>query len=158
MRHADTSSIVHAWDSYPIEIFPRLWEWIEDEVRNGELLFCRTAMDEILKVSPDCGKWLGTVPATITPIENNAVQKATQLKNSLGITDDKYHPKGVGENDLLIIASAFCSTAELISDEEKQITLPINIKKYKIPAVCQLTAHSCINFLQYIKSAGKIFG
>ncbi len=56
------------------------------------------------------------------------------------IEEDNYHGKGVGENDLLIIASAKRNNSILVTNEERQgDATKIKIKaKFKIPAVCNL--------------------
>ena len=72
---------------------------------------------------------------------------------------DAYHADGVGENDLLIIASARIGGATLVSDEKKQPILPTDRRRFKIPAVCaQLNSQvPCESFLEYIKSSGQSF-
>jgi hypothetical protein len=158
VRHIDASSIIHAWDNYPPTIFPRLWEWIQDQLRSGDLKISKPAMDEVHNVAPDCAVWLSAAPATVCPVTNTELQRANSLKSTLGIQNDNYHPKGVDENDLLIIACADCKGAELVSNEAKQATLPVDMKHYKIPAVCSLGGVSCISVLDYMKSAGRSFG
>jgi hypothetical protein len=77
----------------------------------------------------------------------------------LGIIDDKYHPKGVGENDILIIATARAHGADLVTDEERQSMLPKELSKYKIPAVCAIARVSvpCFGFIEYIKRSKAVF-
>jgi Domain of unknown function (DUF4411) len=70
-----------------------------------------------------------------------------------------YHPKGVGENDILIVATAHTYGAELVSDEKRQMQ-PLDIPaKQKIPAVCAMPDISvdCINFIEFIKRSDVIF-
>ena len=82
-----------------------------------------------------------------------------RIKGLLGIVADDYHSKGVGENDIFIIATALVHRAELVSDEERQNFLPTVAAKKKIPAVCGMkdVAVSCINFIEYIKRSGEVF-
>lgn len=158
MRHIDASSIVHAWDTYPPDVFPRLWTWIQEQIESGEIEFAQPAMDEVQHVAPDCALWLASISASICAVSNPAVQRANWLKSSLAIENDKYDPKGVDENDLLIIACAYCKGVALVSNEAKQPSLPVNLKRYKIPAVCTLSGQTCTDFLTYMKSAGRTFG
>jgi hypothetical protein len=77
----------------------------------------------------------------------------------LGIVDDAYHSSGVGENDLLIIATARVHKAELVSDEKRQTALPKEPTKRKIPAVCAMKEVNvlCMNFIEFIKRSDEIF-
>jgi hypothetical protein len=70
------------------------------------------------------------------------------------------HPsKGVGENDIFIIATARLHGAGLVSDEERQPTLPTEPSKKKIPAVCGMREVNvpCINFIEFIKRSDAVF-
>ena len=92
-------------------------------------------------------------------ISNAILQDAKRIKGLLGIVDDNYHSKGVGENDILIIATARLHEAELVSDERRQPSLPKISSNRKIPAVCAMpkVSVSCINFIEYIKASGAVF-
>ena len=82
------------------------------------------------------------------------------LKSKLGIVDDNYHPKGVGENDLLIIASAKVNQRRLVTNEARQDTnLPSNPARYKIPAVCGLAGIDVptLNFLDLLQESDQPF-
>ena len=82
-----------------------------------------------------------------------------RIKNLLGVVDDDYHPNGVGENDLLIIAVARGHVAELVSDEKRQPAPPKEPRKRKIPLVCAMNevAVVCVNFIEYIKQSDVVF-
>lgn len=116
--------------------------------------------EEVAKKAPDCADWLRENDLQQLEISNAILQGAMQIKELLGIVDDNYHAKGVGENDILIIVTARAHGAELVSDEARQATLPNIPSKRKIPAVCAMNevAVPCINFIEYIKRSGEIFG
>jgi len=159
MRVFDASSMIYAWDNYPIGQFPPLWEWMASQIEAKELVMSSVAFDEVNHKTPDCGVWLKDNNLEQLAISNAIVQEAKRIKGLLGIVDDNYHAKGVGENDILIIATARLHGAELVSDEERQTTLPRILSKRKIPAVCDMTGVSvpCINFIEYIKASGAVF-
>lgn len=159
MRVFDASSMIYAWDNYPIGQFPGLWEWMAGQIGSQLLVMPSVAFEEVSHKTPDCGDWLKENELERLDISNAIVQDAKRIKGLLGIVDDNYHPKGVGENDILIVATARQHGAELVSDEERQTTLPQVSSKRKIPAVCAMQTVSvpCSNFIEYIKASGEIF-
>lgn len=159
MRVFDASSIIYAWDNYPKDQFPPLWIWIASQVEAKELVMPNIALDEVNHKSPECADWLKDNNLRQLPINNDIAQEAKRIKELLGIAGDDYHPKGVDENDILIIATARLHGAELVSDEERQTNQPQVMSKRKIPSVCALpsVSVSCINFIDYIRASGAIF-
>ena len=159
MQAFDASSMVYAWDNYPIRQFPGLWEWISEQIAKRILVIPDVALEEVSKEAPECGQWLKESNIKLLDVNNAIVQDAMRIKVLLGIVGDRYPPKGVGENDILIIAASRAHGAELISDEGKQNQLPDKMAKRKIPAVCDMAEVSvpCINFVEYIKRSDAIF-
>lgn len=159
MRVFDASSMIHAWDSYPLEQFPGLWQWIAQQVAQQEIRLPVVAFEEVTHKTPECATWLREQGHEATQIDNDALQEAARMKHLIGVIGDKYHPNGVDENDLLIIATAFLWGQELVSDEARQPTIPQNLARQKIPAVCALPTVkvNCVSFLEFIKQSGRIF-
>ena len=159
MRAFDASSMIYAWDNYPVEQFPGLWEWMASQIEAKKLVMPSVAFEEVQNKTPDCGEWLKDNNLEQLAISNAILQDAKRIKDLLGIMGDNYHAKGVGENDLLIIATARLHGAELVSDENRQTNLPQVSSRRKIPAVCVMESVSvvCINFIDYIKASGEVF-
>jgi hypothetical protein len=159
MHALDASSIIHAWDNYPIRQFPGLWEWKAIQIESGSLLIPSVAFEEVEDKTPECADWLKENDIKRLSITNTIIQDAKRIKDLIGIVNDNYHAKGVGENDLFIIATARAHAYHLISDEERQPILPTEPRRKKIPAVCAMPEVSvqCINFLEYIKSSNAVF-
>lgn len=159
MHVFDASSIIHAWDNYPVENFPPMWEWIAEQIEVGEFAIPQVALEEVLKKSPECGRWLKDHGIAILPLTNEALRIAVEMKHAIGIVEDNYHADGVGENDLLIIATAKSNGTTLVSDEKRQFSLPANTARYKIPAVCNLPSVNvqCKSFIELIRDSGAIF-
>lgn len=159
MQVFDASSMIYAWDNYPVRQFPGLWQWIASQIKTQTLVMPSVAFDEVAHKTPDCGAWLRNLNLKRLEINNAILENAMRVKGLLDIAGDDYHPKGVGENDILIIATALVHRGELISNESRQ-KLPDIAKKRKIPTVCDMPeiAVSCINFIEYIKRTDEVFG
>lgn len=155
----DASSIIHAWDNYPPDLFPPLWDWLGQEVASGNLAIPGVALEEVGKKAPECAAWLKGNDITVLPLTSEVLAESLRIKHLLGIEEDQYHTKGVGENDIFIIATASVNGLTLISDEGRQFVKPDILAKYKIPTVCELqdVGVTCINFLQLIRSSGAVF-
>lgn len=159
MQVFDASSMIYAWDNYPEGQFPGLWEWMASQIEAKQLVMSSVAFEEVGHKTPDCREWLKENNLELLAISSAILQDAIQIKASLGIEGDNYHPKGVDENDILIIATARSHGAELVSDEARQPGLPQIPSRRKIPAVCAMPTVSvlCINFIEYIKRSEAIF-
>lgn len=154
----DASSMIYAWDNYPEKHFPRLWEWLGIQIASGIITMPLVAFEETSSKSPDCGKWLNDANLSILHPSTAILKCAANLKSLLGIEGDRYGV-GVGENDLIIIATAEINGLPLVSNEAVQMSLPKVLSKYKIPAVCSLKnpPTTVIDFLAYIKQSGAKF-
>lgn len=160
MRVFDASSMIYAWDNYPIRQFPPVWKWMAALVEQKHLVMPSLAFDEVAHKVPECGEWLNDHSLEHLAITNAIAQDAMRIKKLLGIVGDSYHPKGVGENDIFIIATAGLMGETLVSDEKRQTQPPDIPAKRRIPAVCAMTEVSvdCINFIEYLKDSNVIFG
>ena len=159
MHTLDASSTLHAWDNYPLPQFPGLWDWLAAEMQAQRLSIATVALEEVGHKSPDCAAWLKGQNIRRLPMGNAVLQAAKQIKDDLGIQNDQYHPKGVDENDILIIAAAQYHGTTLVTDEKRQFGKQNEPTKRKIPAVCDLprvqVAH--LNFLDYLKQSQQVF-
>lgn len=53
MRVFDASSMIYAWDNYPLQQFPGLWDWMADQIEQGELAMPSVALDEVAHKAPE---------------------------------------------------------------------------------------------------------
>ena len=160
MQAFDASSIIHAWDNYPIRQFPGLWGWMAMQFVEQKVVMSSVAFDEVDNKIPECADWLKDNNIDQIPVTNAIIQKALVIKNLLEIVGDSYHSKGVGENDILIIATANINSLSLVSEEGRQKYPPDILSKSKIPLVCSMdsVAVPCINFIEFIKKSEVVFG
>lgn len=160
MQAFDASSIIHAWDNYPPDQFPPLWRWLAYRIQTGHLVISEVALMEVERKYPEVATWLKAQQIKQITITYEVLQLAQDIKSELEIEGENYHSKGVGENDILIVASAAVEGRTLISNEERQPTLPTNKAKMKIPAVCglEIVAVPCMAFVELLKASGMVFG
>lgn len=155
----DASSIIHAWDNYPLAQFPGLWDWLAGEAQAQRLSIASVALDEVTHKYPDCAAWLKSQNIRRLTMSNDVIQAAMHIKNEVGIQNDQYHPKGVDENDILIIAAAQYHGATIVTNEARQSSSLKEPTRRKIPAVCDLpgvaVAHK--NFLDYFRASQQVF-
>jgi predicted nucleic acid-binding protein len=159
MRVLDASSAIHAWDNYPIENLPTLWLWLESEIAEGGIVIPRVAIDEISHISPQCRQWLHDINGFMpVEVDNLIASHSLLINGEIGVHNDQYG-SGVDANDVIIIATAKARGFVLVSNESRQPSLPSSMKKYKIPAVCNLerVCVTCINFADLIKSSSRVF-
>jgi len=154
MYNFDASSMIHAWDNYPPanHHFESLWEWIADNINDRQFSISKKAFEEVNHKIPECGKWLKDNHIEMIPLTPTGLLMAQEIKTLLGIVEEQY-TKGVGENDLFIIAMAKETSTILVSEESRQNRLPALKSNYKIPAVCKMqeVQVECINFLELLK-------
>ena len=164
MRVFDASSAIYAWDNYPLGQFPGLWSWIADEMSSRSMVIPETVLEEVRHKAPECAQWMSDIGIHVISVESRILRVALQIKSVLGIVGDQYHPKGVDENDLLVISTAKVLGYCVVSDEAKQHwkkedRLPLRAK-FKIPTVCSLPECNvaCVSFVELIKNSGVVFG
>lgn len=160
MRVLDASAIIYAWDNYPPAQFPGLWGWLANELKTHELAIPTVALEEVAHMAPECAAWLKAAEVLRLPVSEVVLMTAMAIKDAIGVVNDQYHPKGVDENDLLIIAAAKVHGGELITNEARQYGAQVEARKYKIPAVCDMAAVEVtnMNFLEYIQKSQQVFG
>jgi hypothetical protein len=159
MQVFDASSSLYAWDNYPIEQFPKLWEWLGNLVKRQQIVFAAAAFNEIGHKSPECSEWLEANYAFKVSVDNAITKAALDIQTKLGILQDNYG-NGVDENDIFVIATAKIKLFGVVSDEAIQSKAPTNIKNSKIPLVCSMNGIQvpCKNFITYLKISGVVFG
>ena len=154
MYSFDASSMIHAWDNYPPEnpLFSALWGWVAEEISNEEFCISEIALDEVGHKIPECGVWLKNKDIKIYPLTPSILSRASQIKALLGIKEEQYG-KGVGENDLFIIATSKEIGAILATEEKRQNSLPQLKPNYKVPAVCNMPEVNvdCSRFVDLLK-------
>jgi predicted nucleic acid-binding protein len=158
MQLFDASSMLYAWDNYPIAQFPGLWSWMANRVTQGLTRMSEVAIEEVGHKAPECVAWLKEKGLQKIPVTEGILLEALRIKKLLEIEGNKYGA-GVDENDLYIIATAKLHGIELVTDEAPQPTGSKLKRNLKIPAVCNMVSvkTTWISFLGYIKRSQAVF-
>lgn len=151
--------MLHAWDNYPIEQFPPLWNWMADRVKQGLIQMSEVAVEEVGHKAPECAVWLKNVELRRLPVTETILLEAMRIKALLEIEEDRYG-SGVDENDLIIIATAKVNGCDLVTNEAFQPSVSKLKRNWKIPVVCNIDTVRVkpMSYLDYIKRTGAIFG
>ncbi|AVP96441.1 DUF4411 domain-containing protein [Ahniella affigens] len=151
--------MLRGWDQYPIALFPGLWSWLGKRVASKSIRLPKVAFGEVGHKAQDCCEWLEANDHKVIVATPQIYDTALRIATALQIENDAFDPEGVDHNDLLIIATACVQKDTLVTDESLQFKLPKNLKKYKIPAVCDLPTVrvNCVSFLKYISQAKSAF-
>lgn len=159
MQAFDASSMIYAWDNYPFEQFPPLWDWMGNLISQGQIVMSSVAFEEVSHKTPECCEWLEGMALQRIQVSNEILQEAMRIKGLIGVVDDGYHVDGVDEKDLLIIATSKLHGFSLVSDEKKQPNPPTNMSRSKIPLVCSLNTVNvnCLSYLDFIKASREVF-
>jgi hypothetical protein len=141
--------MIDLWDNYPIQNphFDAIWNWFKLKVESGEFVISKIAFNEIKdkilfeKITediPEANKFIDILDNFIVyeQTEQELIIALT-IKQSLEIEEDNYG-KGVGYNDLCIIANSKATNTILINNEGIQNIKPKEKRSYKIPAVCNM--------------------
>ena len=79
MQAFDASSIIHAWDNYPIIQFPGLWDWMASQNAEKKLVMPSVAYDEVANKIPECGEWLRDNKIELLAITNPILHEALKI-------------------------------------------------------------------------------
>ena len=94
MQIFDASSIIYAWDNYPLAQFPPLWDWLSSRVEEKTILMSRVASVEVAHKSPDCHGWLRDSGLKLLEVTNEIVQEAMRIIETTQDCERQLSPKG----------------------------------------------------------------
>ncbi len=148
----DTSAIVQAWRThYPPEIFPSVWQRLDDLIDSGALRASEEVLYELERKDDEVLAWVRDRGELIIDIDEE-IQIAVQtiLKEHRRLLDTRKSRSGA---DPFVIALAQINRAAVVTYER-----PTNsAKRPNIPDVCRALGIRCITFLQLLREQGWVF-
>ena len=147
----DTNAFIDAWvRKYPIEIFPGVWEQIDQEIFNGKLISSEEVLVELERQADDLHSWVKQRRQMFMPLSADIQNEVkTILQGHPRLIDTRKNRSGA---DPWVIATARVSNAVLVSNEKGG-----TLDKPKIPFVCTQLDVECIDLLEMIRVLGWKF-
>ena len=147
MRYCiDTSSLIEAWRrSYPQDVFPGLWEQLENLASQEILVSSEEVLRELKSKEDELYDWAKKQATLFLPTDA-AVQAAAMQILSIhpGLVDVN---ASKSKGDPFVIAVAMVHNCAVITQERPTG----NPDRPKIPTVCQYRNLRCMNFLDFIR-------
>lgn len=153
MRYSlDSDAIINAWRDYPIQNFPKIWEWIEQIGKERIGGMSEVVFKELEKGGDECFDWFKQRKSLFVHPNDQEIQvevkRLVTNYNNFGIITGK------NEGDPYVVALAKIKGAVVVTNES-----PSNdMNGPKIPDVCREEGVRRIKFVQVITSEGVVFG
>ena len=152
MRYSlDSDAIIGAWRQYPIENFPKLWEWVESMGRDEIGGMSEVVFKELERGGDECFEWFKERKKLfVHPNDENVQNEVRRLVNTynFGLNASK------NAGDPYVIALAKVKDAVVVTNES-----PSNdMNGPKIPDVCRVEGIRRIKFVQIITNENIILG
>ena len=148
----DANVFITCWnDTYPVNIFPSLWQQIAQH--QSDIILIRPIYDQIIQEKDPLTTWLKKNLFFSTSIDDKTEKLSLKWEGKYQITDQS---KGVDQKDVTLIAYAKRKNKTVVTLEGEQNQKPLKKYKYKIPLVCSEEGVLRINFVEMIDNLGIV--
>ena len=160
----DADIFITSWRySYPMKIFPSLWNQLAQHANDiiliapihGEIEPISSADKNLShtekKTKYPLRTWLNANQFYETPVDDAVNRLSLGMEQKYQIRNSS---RGVGKNDILLIAYAKIMDKTVVTYEAIQTQKPGKKYNYKIPLVCKDEGVNCINFIDMIDALG----
>ncbi len=142
----DTSGFLDAWvRNYPIDVFPTIWQRIDEAVKTGLLFASEEVLRELAKKDDDAHAWMKARPAMVVPFDKRIEAEVIGLMARFPrLVDTK---KGRSGCDPFVIAVAIVGGHSVITAEHAtgKPDAP------RIPDVCKAINVPCVRMLDFFR-------
>ncbi len=144
----DSSCIIEGRNSiYAADIFPVLWENIENLITKHELYIPEAVIAEVTEIyDDDPASWIDIEKLKQHSLSNEHQLQASKVYSRLVAT----HQKMAGKADLHIIGIAKVLEATVVTQEKPPGT-------NKIPTICSNEEVACISLMELMRQEGWVF-
>lgn len=148
----DTNILIGMIRRYPRDIFPSVWEALEETIDDGEACICPAVLDETNRGSDDLHMWAKGYPGFECAVTREELETAALISIA--------HPEWVrgAENaaDPFIIAHAKAQSRVVVTEETRKGPGTLD-KNQKIPNVADEFGVECKNFFDLARERGWTF-
>jgi hypothetical protein len=147
MRYSlDTSGFLDAWARhYPIDVFPSIWQRLDDAASSGVLFASEEVLRELEKKDDEAFLWMKARPQMIVAFDSDIEANVIDLMSKFPRLIDER--KGRSGGDPFVIAVAIVRGLTVITGESASNKLDAP----KIPDVCKALHIPCIRILDFFR-------
>lgn len=148
----DTSAWLDGWSrDYPPDVFPSLWEKIDELINDGLVCSTEEVYIEIKKKDDSLHNWMKERKELFIPLEEPIQTIAFELLAKHPRLVDTHRNRS--QADPFVIATAEYLAAVVVTGESPRGKLD----KPKIPDICEVRNLRCISFLNMLREVGWKF-
>lgn len=148
----DSNVLIGLAQRYPRDIFPGIWESIEESVDDGQSCICEAVHREVHRGGDELHKWAKNLP--------NFVCKATDEEFETVLEISEAHPGWVqgqlNEADPFVIAHAKAENSLIVTEENRKGPNTED-RNQKIPNVADEHRVETMKFFEYVRQEGWKF-
>jgi hypothetical protein len=141
----DTSGWLDGWHRYyPRDVFPSLWQNVEERVNGGHVIASEEVYVELQKKDDDLHEWMKQRKLMLIPANESIQRRVAEVLATYPRLVDML--KGRSQADPFVIATAVETSSIVVTGESFGTAT-----KPRIPFVCQRLGIRCITFLDMIR-------
>jgi len=157
----DASSFIEMKESYPKDIFPKLWEKIEKLCKEGRLIAPLEVKEEIEQGDDDLKRWIRSknIKKIFIKPDKSQVNLVTEILKLHGFLAKPGKPGPNADPWLIALAKAKSNEAHanLFPNKYIVVTEESKTRTERIPAVCKNYNIECINLIELFRREGWKF-
>lgn len=139
----DTNIFINLQRRQPIDLYPSLWEKLDQFFKTGVIVSSQEVFDEITSGRDELADWVFSRKEFFLPTDSNVQKKAREiLKDNRGLIEGG---KKANSADPFVIALAQILNAKVVTEEAKSS----NLMSPKIPDVCERLGIEHISFVSF---------
>lgn len=136
---------------YPPDVFPGLWQNIEDLIDAGRMIVADEVSTELQRGDDDCHDWVKGAPGLIAPSDGEVLGVVAKVATDF----EDWSSEQANWADPYVIGHAHSRGWTVVTSEKMSLSpLP---GRTKIPNVCQHLAVPCMTLLEWARAEGWTF-